>query len=42
MGFIRYFWTKTNVKEAMRFDEMVEKYRLRDKFRKDTMPENEK
>lgn len=38
----KYFLIKSNVGETMRFNETVEKYRLRDKFRKDTMPENEK
>ena len=33
---------KSNVPESIRFNETVEKYRLRDKFRKDTAPENGK
>ncbi len=38
----KYWRNVKNVPESIRFNETVEKYRLRDKFRKDTMPENEK
>lgn len=33
--FSKYFWIKSNVVEAIRFNETVEKYHLRDKFLKE-------
>ncbi len=38
----KYWRNVKNVPESIRFNETVEKYRLRDKFRKDTTPENGK
>lgn len=34
----RYFWIKSNVAEAIRFNDTIEKYQLRDKFIKDSLP----